>query len=81
MQIGDLSCVGESEETMIKTNDLNEYVLLSVLKNYCEATIRNCSGCKIKAICDNGLGSKAFEDLDIKYEPDDGTYKNADSRI
>ena len=55
---------------MIKTDNLKEYVLLSVLKNYCEATIRNCSGCNIKTICDNGLGSKAFENLDIKYEPE-----------
>lgn len=55
---------------MIKTNDLNEYVLLSVLKNSCEATISNCSGCKIKMICDYGFGEKTINDLNIKYEPE-----------
>lgn len=66
---------------MIKTNDLNEYVLLSVLKNICEATIKNCSGCKLKGICDFGLGKKAIKNLDIKYEPDDGAEENADPKI
>lgn len=70
---------------MIKTDNLNEYVLLSVLKNICEATIRNCSGCKIKMICDYGFGEKTINDLNIKYEPDDvtndGTEENADSEI
>lgn len=59
---------------MIKTNDLNEYVLLSVLKNFCEATINDsdcdCSGCKINAVCDYGFGSKTMKKLDIKYEPE-----------
>ena len=73
---------------MIKTDNLNEYVLLSVLKNICEATTINdsdCSECKMNAVCDYGLGSKPMKKLDIKYEPDDvtndGTEKNADSRI
>ena len=57
---------------MIKTNDLNEYVLLSVLKNFCEATINDsdCSECKLNAVCDYGLGSKHVKKLDIKYEPE-----------
>lgn len=55
---------------MIKTDNLNEYVLLSVLKNICVATIGNCSGCKLKGICDLGLGKIAIKDLDIKYEPE-----------
>ena len=55
---------------MIKTDDLNEYVLLSVLKNICDATVRNCSGCKIKMICDYGFGEKIINDLNIKYEPE-----------
>lgn len=70
---------------MIKTDDLNEYVLLSVLKNYCEATINgsdsDCSECKINAICGCGFGLKEIKDLDIKYEPNDRAEKNADSRI
>lgn len=66
---------------MIKTDKLNEYVMLSMLKNFCEATARNCSGCKIKTICDYGLGDKPIYELDIKYEPDDGAEENADSRI
>ena len=65
---------------MIKTNNLNEYVLLSVLKNFCAATIndsdRDCSECKINAICGYGFGIKEIKDLDIKYEPDDGTEVN-----
>lgn len=58
---------------MIKTDNLNEYVMLSVLKNFCEATIDDCdcSGCKINAVCDYGFGLKEIKDLDIKYEPDD----------
>jgi hypothetical protein len=58
---------------MIKTDNLNEYVLLSVLKNFCEATINDsdCSECKMNAVCDYGLGSKPMKKLDIKYEPDD----------
>ena len=62
---------------MIKTNDLNEYVLLSVLKNSCEATINDsdCSECKIKAICGYGFGLKEIKDLDIKYEPNERTVK------
>lgn len=55
---------------MIKTNNLNEYVLLSVLKNICEAEIKNCSECNIKAACECGLGSKPMKKLDIKYEPE-----------
>lgn len=68
---------------MIKTDDLNEYVLLSVLKNFCEATINDsdCSECKMNAFCDYGLGLKEIKDLDIKYETDDGAEENADSRI
>ena len=58
---------------MIKTDKLNEYVLLSVLKNFCEATINDsdCSECKLNAVCDYGLGDKPMKKLDIKYEPDD----------
>lgn len=57
---------------MIKTDDLNEYVLLSVLKNFCEAAINDidCSECKLNAVCDYGLGSKPMKKLDIKYEPE-----------
>ena len=57
---------------MIKTDDLNEYVLLCVIKNYCEATFIDCdcSGCKIKTICDYGFGSKIMKKMDIKYEPE-----------
>ena len=59
---------------MIKTDNLNEYVLLSVLKNFCEATINDsdcdCSECKINAICGYGFGLKEIKDLDIKYEPE-----------
>ena len=57
---------------MIKTNDLNEYVMLSVLKNICEVTINDsyCSECKMNAVCDYGLGLKEIKDLDIKYEPE-----------
>lgn len=57
---------------MIKTDNLNEYVLLSVLKNFCEATINDsdCSECKMNAVCDYGLGSKPMKKLDIKYEPE-----------
>ncbi len=58
---------------MIKTNDLNEYVMLSMLKNICEVTINDsdCSECKINAVCDYGLGSKPMKKIDIKYESDD----------
>lgn len=57
---------------MIKTNDLNEYVLLSVLKNYCEAVIGDCDclGCKMNEFCNYALGSKTLNSLDIKYEPE-----------
>lgn len=60
---------------MIKTNDLNEYVLLSVIKNFCAATLNDsycdCSECKINMICGYGFGLKEIKDLDIKYEPND----------
>lgn len=60
---------------MIKTNNLNEYVLLSVLKNFCAATLNDsdcdCSECKMNAICGYGFGIKEIKDLDIKYEPND----------
>ena len=55
---------------MIKTDDLNEYVLLSVLKNFCEANDSDCSECKLNAVCDYGLGPKPIKKLDIKYEPE-----------
>ena len=60
---------------MIKTDNLNEYVLLSVLKNFCEVTINDivdCSECKMNYVCDCGFGTKPIKKLDIKYEPDDG---------
>lgn len=62
---------------MIKTNNLNEYVLLSVLKNFCATTMDNdsdydCSECKMNAICGYGFGLKEIKYLDIKYEPNDG---------
>ena len=68
---------------MIKTDNLNEYVMLSVLKNICkvEFNVSSCSDCNIKAACECGCGSETIKDLDIKYEPDDGTEKNADSEI
>lgn len=56
---------------MIKTDNLNEYVLLSVLKNICKLEIKNCSECNIKAACECGCGTEEIKDLDIKYEPDD----------
>ena len=57
---------------MIKTDDLNEYVLLSVLKNFCEVTINDidCSECKMNFVCDCGFGTKPIKKLDIKYEPE-----------
>lgn len=58
---------------MIKTNDLNEYVLLSVIKNFCDSIIdeTDCSECKMGEICGYGMGTKAIKDLNVKYEPDD----------
>ena len=53
---------------MIKTDNLNEYVLLSVLKNICKVEIKNCSECNIKAACECGCGTEEIKDLDIKYE-------------
>ena len=65
---------------MINTNNLNEYVLLSVLKNFCAATINDsdydCSECKMNVICGYGFGLKEIKDLDIKYEPNDGAEVN-----
>lgn len=63
---------------MIKTDDLNEYVLLSVIKNFCDSIIdkTDCSECKMGEICDYGFGSKTISNLDIKYEPDDKKEKN-----
>lgn len=72
---------------MIKTDNLNEYVLLCVLKNICkvEFNANGCSKCNINAACECGCGTEAIKNLNIKYEPDDvtndGTEKNADSRI
>ena len=65
---------------MIKTNDLNEYVLLSVIKNFCEATIDDigCSECKMSFVCGCGCGSKTIKNLNIKYEP---KVEDANSRI
>lgn len=58
---------------MIKTDDLNEYVLLSVIKNFCETMVdcKGCSECALSRICDCGMGSKAIKSLNVKYEPDD----------
>ena len=55
---------------MIKTDNLNEYVLLSVLKNICKVEIKNCLECNIKAACECGCGTEEIKDLDIKYEPE-----------
>ena len=62
---------------MIKTNNLNEYILLALLKNFCAETLNDsdcdCSECKMNAICgwSDGFGIKEIKDLDIKYEPND----------
>lgn len=57
---------------MIKTDDLNEYVLLCVLKNICEATINDsdCSECKMNAVCNFERIRVRPCTLDIKYEPE-----------
>ncbi|MDY3034872.1 MAG: hypothetical protein SOS22_01460 [Absicoccus sp.] len=57
---------------MIKTDNLNEYVMLSVLKNICkvEFNANGCSKCNINAACECGCGTEAIKNLDIKYEPE-----------
>ena len=58
--------IGETE------NNLNEYVLLSVLKNFCAATINDsdydCSECKMNEICGYGFGLKEIKDLEELLE-------------
>lgn len=66
---------------MIKTDNLNEYVLLSVLKNICKVEIKNCSECKINAICGYGFGLKEIKDLDIKYEPEQEEQINENENV
>lgn len=56
---------------MIKTDNINEYVILTNLKKYCENKFcGECVGCKIETMCD------AFpvipKGLEIKYEPSGG---------
>ena len=53
---------------MIKTDDLNEYVLLSVIKNFCETMIdcKGCSECALNRICDCGMGGKSDQGLECK---------------
>lgn len=67
------------EVIMIKTNNLDEYVMLKVLKNYCTANIdmnHGCGSCPIAKLCDCALGYKAFKELDIQYSEDATSYES-----
>lgn len=53
---------------MIKTDNLDEYVSIKTLLNYCSSHA-TCDKCKIKPICDVCNGYNSFKILNIQYEP------------
>ena len=53
---------------MLKTDNLNEYVSITGLINYCKAH-ENCDGCNIKELCDVANGEFGFRFLKVEYEP------------
>ena len=64
---------------MIVTDDLDEYVALKGLINYCSYTYesnRNCQNCKFKELCSVAVGCLTFQKLKVKYIPDDSIAPN-----
>lgn len=57
---------------MIVTDDLDEYVALKGLINYCSSAYegtRCCRNCKIKEVCMVAIGCSTFQNFKVKYEP------------
>ena len=52
---------------MIKIDNLDEYVSIKAIINYCSSH-SDCLKCKIKPICDVCNGNKKLSNLNVKYE-------------
>lgn len=64
---------------MIVTDDLDEYVALKGLINYCSYTYesnRNCQNCKIKELCSVATGCSTLQKLRIEYISDNSIAPN-----
>lgn len=64
---------------MIVTDDLDEYVALKGLVNYCSYTYESdtcCQKCKLKELCSVAVGCSTFQKLRIKYILDDSITPN-----
>lgn len=57
---------------MIKTNDLDDYTLINVLKNICSWHLDTdgCEDCPFGKICDCTCGCRTIKSIRIVYDPD-----------
>lgn len=58
---------------MIVTDDLDEYVALKGLTNYCSYTYESdtcCQNCKLKELCSVAVGCSTLQKLRIEYISD-----------
>ena len=59
---------------MIVTDNLDEYVVLKGLINYCSYTYESdtcCRNCKLKELCSVAAGCSTLRELSVEYIPDD----------
>lgn len=64
---------------MIVTDDLDEYVALKGLVNYCSYTYESdtcCKNCKLKELCSVAVGCSTLQKFRIEYIPDSSIAPN-----
>lgn len=64
---------------MIVTDDLDEYVALKGLVNYCSYTYESdtcCKNCKLKELCSVAVGCSTLQKLRIEYISDSSIAPN-----
>ena len=64
---------------MIVTDDLDEYVALKGLVNYCSYTYESdtcCKDCKLKELCSVAVGCSTLQKLRIEYISDSSIVPN-----
>ena len=56
---------------MVKTNDLNDYTFINVLRNICSWHIDTdgCEYCPLAKICDGASGIKTIQSIRLEYDP------------
>ena len=69
---------------MIVTDDLDEYVALKGLINYCSYTYESdtcCQNCKLKELCSVAVGCSTLQKLRVEYIPSNNVPEEAPRKL